>query len=138
MEVRTTNQRLASAVTRWDAAIARQASARVHIAGSRWLIDSAMATLTRRRPAIARGGDDDVHIEQRLRTLIQAGSLPFPIPRRLFAGKCLEEHTCTACDLMIRLEDPEFEWTNPGDLILYFHRRCVDIYRALVDGHKRP
>ena len=29
----------------------------------------------------------------------------------------------------------EFEWTNPANLILFFHRGCAEIYRALNDGH---
>ena len=29
----------------------------------------------------------------------------------------------------------EFEWTNAANLILFFHRRCAEIYRTLNDGH---
>ena len=27
------------------------------------------------------------------------------------------------------------EWTNPGDLMVFFHERCAEIYRALKDGY---
>jgi hypothetical protein len=36
-----------------------------------------------------------------------------------------------ACGVEIHTGEPEFEWTNPGNHVLYFHRRCVEIYRAL-------
>ena len=29
----------------------------------------------------------------------------------------------------------EFKWTNAANLILFFHRRCAEIYRTLNDGH---
>ena len=53
----------------------------------------------------------------------------------MFAGQCLEDHSCIACDLTIHLGEQELEWTNPADLILYFHRGCLEIYRTLPDGH---
>jgi hypothetical protein len=97
---------------------------------------SSRATLERRRPAIRGGAGDDERIQEHLRSLIARGMLPATMPRRLFVGKCLVAHLCTACEQMIEVGDPEFEWTNPADLILYFHRQCVEIYRALPAGHE--
>jgi hypothetical protein len=30
----------------------------------------------------------------------------------------------------------ESEWTNPANLIAFFHRRCAEVYRALNDGRE--
>jgi hypothetical protein len=35
----------------------------------------------------------------------------------------------------IRTGAQEFEWTNPGHLMVFFHRRCGEIYLTLNDGH---
>src|SRR4029434_7293849 len=42
--------------------------------------------------------------------------------------------TGTACGIDIETGAQEFEWTNPGNLILFFHRRRADIYLTLNDG----
>ena len=132
----TIAERAANAVLRWQFAIARQTAGRSLVAGSRWLIDSSRAALDRSRPFIRGGADDHEHIEQRLRTLIESGVLPSPIPKRMFVGPCREDHPCTACGQAIRMGEQEFEWTNTGNLAFYFHRRCVEIYRALTNGHR--
>jgi len=134
----TIAERAARARSRWNVAIARQASGWGLVAGSRWLIDSSRAALDRSRPLIRGGADNHEHIKKRLRTLIECGALPSPMPRRMFAGSCREDHSCTACGLTIGTGEQEFEWTNPGNLIFYFHRRCVEIYGALTDGHRTP
>jgi len=41
----------------------------------------------------------------------------------------------TACSMDIETGAQEFEWTNPGDLMVFFHERCAEIYRALKDGY---
>jgi hypothetical protein len=91
----------------------------------------------RSRPAI-HGGQDPVgspaNIRTRLLGLIDSGALPAITPRRMFIGPCRETHPCTACGMDIRTGAQEFEWTNPGNLILFFHRRCADIYLTLNDG----
>jgi len=86
-------------------------------------------------PVDSRGAGDYERTQKRLRTLIECGVLPATMPRRMFAGQCLEDHSCIACDLTIHLGEQELEWTNPADLILYFHRGCLEIYRTLPDGH---
>ena len=79
--------------------------------------------------------DSPDSIRTRLLDLIDGGVLPAVAPRRMFVGRCLETHLCTACGLDIEKGAQEFEWTNPADLILFFHWRCADIYRSLNDRH---
>jgi hypothetical protein len=94
--------------------------------------------LDRSRPAI-HGGQDPVgspaNIRTRLLGLIDRGALPAVMPRRMFIGPCRETHPCIACGMDITTGAQEFEWTNPGNLILFFHRRCAEIYMTLNDGH---
>ena len=73
-------------------------------------------------------------VRSRLRSLIEAGTLPAIMPRRMFAGACLENHECVGCGTEIHTGEQEFAWTNPGNQVLYFHRRCVEIYRTLNGG----
>ena len=47
--------------------------------------------------------------------------------RRMFVGACRENHKCVAC--AIRTGQQKFDWTNTGNLTLYFHRG--KIYRTL-------
>src|SRR5262245_59227585 len=93
----TIEERIANAATRWDFAVAHQTSGRGLVVSSRWLVVSSRATLDRQRPAIQGGADDRGLIEERLRALIAGGTLPSPIPRRMFVGKCREAHPCVAC-----------------------------------------
>ena len=133
----TIEERAASATARWDWAIGRRAAGRVLVTDSRWLVDSSRATLDRHAPAIRGGVDDGEHTRKHLRILIERGVLPATIPRRMFVGQCLESHFCTACERLIHVGDREVEWTNPANLVLYFHSPCVEIYRALSNGHDR-
>jgi len=132
----TTEVRIASAAIRWAAAIRRQTRARQIVHASLWLLDSSRVTLERPRPRF-RGGIDipfpvtDSVVRARLCRLIDGGAIPRIVPRRMFVGPCVEDHECTACGVDIHKGEQEFEWTNPGGLMLYFHRRCVDIYRIL-------
>lgn len=93
----------------------------------------------RSRPPI-RGGQDPVSspasIRTRLLALVADGVIPAVIPRRLFIGQCLETHPCTACGVDIETGAQEYEWTNPANVILFFHRRCGEIYRTVNDGHR--
>ena len=79
--------------------------------------------------------DSPASIRTRLFGLIDGGVLPAVMPRRMFVGQCLETHLCVACGMDIKAGAQEFEWTNPADLILFFHRQCAEIYRSLRDGH---
>jgi hypothetical protein len=93
----------------------------------------------RSRPAIHDGLDpvpaSPVSVRAHLYDLVDAGFLPAVMPRRMFVGPCRETHPCTACGLDIETGAQEFEWTNPADLALFFHRRCAEIYRTLNDAH---
>ena len=101
--------------------------------------DARCAVLDRSRPPI-HGGQGPVaspaSIRTRLLGLIDCGALPAVMPRRMFIGPCRETHPCTACPMDIRTGAQEFEWTNPGNLIVFFHRRCADSYLTLNDGQE--
>ena len=45
--------------------------------------------------------------------------------RRMFGGACRENRKCVACGVEIRGDEQEFDWTNSGNLTLYFHRGSV-------------
>jgi hypothetical protein len=72
----------------------------------------------------------------RLLGLIDRGVLPAVMPRRMFIGQCLETHPCTACGMDIETGAQEFEWTNPANLMVYFHRRCAEVYWGLNDSRE--
>src|SRR5215510_10231621 len=134
----TIDERTISATVRWAGAVAAQARKHILMNQTSWLVNSSRATLERRRPPICGGGGTPVEvsrlvIQARLVALIDGGVLPATAPARLFVGRCLEAHACTACDVDIYPEEPEFEWTNAGNQVLYFHRRCAEIYRTLKD-----
>jgi hypothetical protein len=134
----TLEDRAASAAARWAAGVARRARGRVAVDRSRWLLTSSRAVLDRSRPPI-QGGQDPADCPASIRTrllgLIHRGLLPVVIPRRMFIGPCRETHPCTACGMDIETGAQEFDWTNAGNLTLFFHRRCAEIYRTLNDGH---
>jgi hypothetical protein len=94
------------------------------------------------RFAISGGSDNrdipisEAAIRAQLRGLIERGVLPAVMPRRRFVGQCLETHPCMACGMDIEMGAREYEWTNPANLIVFFHLRCGEIYRALNDGHE--
>jgi len=93
----------------------------------------------RSRPAI-HGGQDPVGSQANIRTrllgLIDSGALPTVTPRRMFIGPCREIHPCIACGMDISTGAQEFEWTNPGNLIVFFHRRCGEMYMTLNNGQR--
>jgi hypothetical protein len=89
------------------------------------------------RPPIHGGQDpaaSPASIRTRLLDLIDRGVLPVVMPRRLFVGQCLETHPCTACGMDIETGAREYEWTNPANLMVFFHLRCAEIYLTLNDG----
>ena len=134
----TLEERAASAAARWAACVARRTRSRLAVDRSRWLMTSSRAVLDRSRPPIQGAQDpaaSQANVRTRLLGLIDRGALPAVVPRRMFIGPCRETHPCTACGMDITMGAQEFEWTNPGNLILFFHRRCADIYMTLNDGH---
>jgi hypothetical protein len=134
----TLEERAANAAARWATGVARQTRGRLTVDRSRWLLASSRAVLDRSRPPIHGGQDpaaSPASIRTRLLGLIDRGPLPAVMPRRMFIGPCRETHPCTVCGTDIGTGAQEFEWTNPGNLIVFFHRRCADIYLTLNDGH---
>ena len=47
----------------------------------------------------------------------------------MWAATCASAHTCIACGGMIEVGKPEYEWTNDAVLVLFFHQRCMELYR---------
>ena len=134
----TTEERAVSAASRWTAAIALQTRGQQMVHASRWRVRLSRARLDRPRPSIQGGIDvpfpiNGPVIRARLRTLIDAGAIPAAVPRRIFMGPCVEAHECTACGVDVHRGEQELEWIDPRNQVLYFHRRCVDIYRTLDD-----
>ena len=91
--------------------------------GQRFMVDR---TRLARRPTSGRG----------CWGLIDSGALPAITPRRMFIGPCREIHPCIACGMDISTGAQEFEWTNPGNLIVFFHRRCGEMYMTLNNGQR--
>lgn len=71
----------------------------------------------------------DAAIKARLRSLIDGGVLPPTLPSQMWAATCASAHTCIACGGMIEVGKPEYEWTNDAVLVLFFHQRCMELYR---------
>lgn len=142
--VATIEERIASATVRWTAAVGCQMRGRQMLCASQWLVDSSRATLDRPGAVPFRGGVDvpfpvdSSIVRSRLRGLMDAGVIPAVLPRRLFIGPCLEDHECTACGVDIHKGEQEFDWTNPSNRVLYFHRRCVEIYGLLKEQSPTP
>jgi len=134
----TTEERAASAAGRWIAAVALQTRGRQMVDASRWRVHLSRARLDRPRSSIQGGIDvpfpiNGPVIRARLRALIDAGAIPAVVPPRIFMGPCVEAHECTACGVDVHRGEQEHEWIDPRNQVLYFHRRCVDIYRTLED-----
>jgi hypothetical protein len=61
---------------------------------------------------------------------MDTGVLPAEAPERMWAGTCFQSHRCIACGSNVDLGEPEFEWENPVGLPLFFHRRCVALWKG--------
>jgi len=72
---------------------------------------------------------DETAVRSRLRSFIDTGVLPAEAPSQMWAGTCFQQHRCIVCGTTIDLGEPELEWENPVGLPLFFHRRCVDVWR---------
>ena len=112
-------------------AIERWARTVVQCQRSRSLINSSRATLERSRPRFSGGSGllpEDAAIRSRLRTLIDGGVLPAEVSRG-WLGPCLSQHPCIACQDDILLQETEFEWESAAGRPVFFHRRCLDLWR---------
>jgi|SoiMetStandDraft_2_1073263.scaffolds.fasta_scaffold121595_1 hypothetical protein len=76
---------------------------------------------------------DDV-ARTRIRELVASCVRPGLIPSNLYAGPSPGGHTCAACSTTIAKGQIEFEATLPGELMLYFDRRCADLWSQEVNG----
>ena len=76
---------------------------------------------------------DDI-ARTRIRELVASCVRPGLIPSNLYAGPSRGGRICAACSTTIAKGQIEFEATLPGDLMLYFDRRCADLWAQEVNG----
>jgi hypothetical protein len=67
-------------------------------------------------------------IRERIRELLATGILPKKPPVKLFAGPSPGDRICIVCGTGIAEGEVEFESGVPTELILFFHRRCADLW----------
>ena len=67
-------------------------------------------------------------IRERLRVLIESGALPANGPERVEEITSDQEQTCGACGLIIPPGESEFQLRTQHEIILAFHRRCLDLW----------
>ena len=67
-------------------------------------------------------------MRERIRELLTAGVLPKQPPAKLFAGPSPGDRVCIVCGTGIAKGEVEFESSVPTELILFFHRRCADLW----------
>ena len=72
--------------------------------------------------------DDGAVIRARLRSLIDAGTLPSKPPTKMFAGPAFINHPCTVCGAGIRPGEMEYQ-SDVRTRILRVHRRCYELWR---------
>jgi hypothetical protein len=123
---------------RIDRAAARLARATVsHLRGlqlrrdSAWRINSSRLTLDYPGLARIRGGSDalsDSAVRERIRALIQQGVLLRTPPVKMFAGPSPGSRACSLCGEVLGKGEIEFETTLPDDRVVFFHRRCADLW----------
>jgi hypothetical protein len=80
-------------------------------------------------------------IRTRLRLLIGGRVLPRIEPKQVWAGPCSDSHACTACGSAISVGETEFEMTGPGEVVIFLHRRCFDLWTCEAveaSGEARP
>ena len=87
-----------------------------------------------------RGASDDVSPTiqrlrslERLRSLIADGTLPRKRPAKVFGGPTRGGRVCVVCAANLLAPEIEFEITNEADLVVYFHRRCFDLWLEADD-----
>jgi hypothetical protein len=130
---RSLEDRAQDAIARSHRTLVTYQRSRVAVDSSRWLITSSRVVLDRERPSIAgASGDpppDESAVRSRLRSFIDTGVLPAEAPEQMWSGTCFQAHRCIVCGSNVEIGEPEFEWENPAGLPLFFHRRCVGLWK---------
>lgn len=81
---------------------------------------------------------DESTVRTRLRVLMGNDGLPAFAPRRWVATVCEKSDLCVVCRATIDIGATEFEVVMPGDVVLYLHRRCFELWAEVAadgDGH---
>jgi hypothetical protein len=134
---RNLDDRLFSAKTRWDAAETIQLRIAGRIADSRRRMAWSRAVLDRARaPFVGASGSEvpDAVIIANLRTRLDRG-LP-PNLTRTYAGPSTDGHVCTACGAALVPPEMEFEVVDGSNASMFFHRRCIDLWRRELSRHR--
>jgi len=77
---------------------------------------------------------DESTIRTRVRALMGNDNLPRFGPRLWAARACKSPHACIVCTATIRVGKKEFEARMPGDVLLFLHRRCFEIWTDVAAG----
>jgi hypothetical protein len=77
-------------------------------------------------------------IRERLRELLTTGVLPRKPQAKLFAGASSGYRVCIVCGTGIAKGEVEFESSVPTELILFFHRRCADLWMREAEDDDSP
>jgi hypothetical protein len=139
----TVAARAASAITRWDHAVARVRHGRITVDRTRWMVSHSRALLDRPRPPFGGGSDsapDEATVRGRVRDLIDTGVLPRFSSGTLISGPCRVAHNCTVCGGGIKVGEKEVELVSrTGAVVIYLHRPCLDIWtQEATDGDRPP
>ena len=139
----TLDSRLASAIARWDQAVAAVRHGRITVDRTRWSVAHSRAMLDRPRPPFGGGADlepDTATVRDRVRRLIDAGILPRFSSGILLAGPCRVPHNCTVCGGGIKVGEQEVEIVSrTGAVVIYLHRACLEMWtQEATDGDGPP
>ena len=83
----------------------------------------------------AGGGPDKIPepiIRERLRTLIDAGVLQRGAIGCLWEWTCHHRHPCSGCGGAIVPGEIEVEVSTQGGVVLFLHRRCLDLWAQMA------
>jgi hypothetical protein len=100
-------------------------------ASRRGRLNSSRLTLDYPGLARIRGGGEplsDTAVRDRIRALIHQGILSHEPPLKMFAGPSQSCRPCSLCGEDLAKGEVEFETTLPDDQVLFFHRRCADLW----------
>jgi hypothetical protein len=121
--------------------LARFARGSRSMESAQWLITSSRAILERGRPVFRGGGPDTISepiIRQRLRTLIAAGVLTPSGVGCLWEWTCHHRHPCSGCGAGIVPGEIEVELSTRGGVVLFLHRRCLELWAEEARPSARP
>jgi hypothetical protein len=127
------------AAQRWAQAEAIHRRGLETLRSSRWRVHVSRLVLDCPHVHPMRGGVDadgttrDEVVRTRIREIVANCVRPGLIPSNLYAGPSPGGRTCAACGGAIAKRQIEFEATLPGELILYFDRRCADLWAREVN-----